>query len=95
MKGAIVVEACACPLWASHRSKLDLYTIALPSRVPMTLTKPGRFRHQQRPVYWLVFLELMRATVVARSVIARLSLLSTACNACPSTKQRSARFGAC
>jgi hypothetical protein len=89
MTEAIIMEAHACRLWAHRRSKLDLYK--LPSRVPMTLTKLGRFHRQQRPVYWLVFLKPTRTTVAARSVIAILSLLSKPFNACHSTKKRSAR----
>jgi hypothetical protein len=85
MMGAIIMEACACPLRFPHQSKLALYMVALPSRVPMTLT-----RRQRRAVYGLVFLERTRTAVAARSVIAILSLLSKAFNACRSTKKRSA-----
>jgi hypothetical protein len=91
MTEAIIMEARACRLWAHRRSKLDLYKLASPSRVPMTLTKPGRFHRQQRPVYWLVFLKPTRTSVAARPVIAILSLLSKPFNACHSTKKRSAR----
>jgi hypothetical protein len=91
MTEAVIMEARACPLRAHHRSKLALYTVALPSRVLMTLTKPGRFHRQPRRVYWLVFLNPTRTTVAARSVTAILSLLSKPFDACHSTKKVSAR----
>ena len=91
MTRAIIMEACACPLWGRYRSKLDFYTDALPSRAPVTPTEPARFRRQQSPIYWLVFLQPRRTTVAARSVIAPLSLLSKAFNDRHSTKKRSAR----
>ena len=91
MTEAIIMKARACRWWTHRRSKRDPYTFALPSRVPMTPTKPGRFHSEQRPLDWLVFLKPTRTTVVARSILAILSVFSGPFNACHSTKKRSAR----
>jgi len=88
------MKACACPLWARHRSKPHRHPVGLPSRIPVALTRPARVGGRQRPVYRPVFLEPMRATVAARSGLAMLCLWSKEFNARHSTKQRSARPGA-
>ena len=88
------MKAFACPLWACHRSKPGRRPVGLPSGIRVSLTRPARFGGRPRPVYRLVFLQPMGATVGARSGLAMLPLLSKDFNARHSTEQRSARSGA-
>ena len=69
-----------------------LATAALPSIIPVTMTRPGGFAGRRRAVHRLVFLQPMRTAGKARSGATMLSSLSEAFRAGP-IQQRSVRPG--